>query len=285
MVDFQNFISAARILLAGDIPYGRVEFFAPLWTSVLVFPFVLIPGPFNMYLWQFASIVAIIVTCIMTIPRSRLFPLLIIFSPPSLLLVVVGQLSAFVALTLTGLLLEAANKRRTWILLICSCVALSKPHLAVFPIAMMLFALIQKKEYRKVIYIAGFFIGLFLLFELLFPTSTFQWLKAIFSGRYETGDENSLQHVLLSNGTMISIGIGYFRGSILFFIPISIVYGYYYLKESLTPRVIALTLSIMFLILPYYRLYDFVMLIYPFGILYERIIHEFEPAIGIKKKN
>ena len=276
MGDFENFISATRIIFSGGIPYGKIAFFAPSWTSLFIFPFVLISKPFNTWIWQFASMVAVAATCMITIPKSRLFPLLIIFSPPSLLLLIVGQLSAFVALSSTYLLLEVADKRRVWILFLCSIVALSKPHLAAFPIAIMFLTLIRKREYKKVVYFVGCFIGLVLLFELFIPTSTFQWLKAMFSGDYKTGGLNNLQHVLLSNGTVISIGVGYFCGSMFCFIPIFVAYLYYYFKESLTPRVIALTLSIMFLVLPYYRLYDFIMLIYPFGILFGRTAYEFK---------
>lgn len=271
MQDFENFISAARIIFSGNIPYGHVPFFAPLWSSILIFPFAIIPKPLSNCLWQFASIVAVAAACMVTIPKSRFFPLLIIFSPPSLHTLIAGQLSAFVAIASTVLLVEVANRRRLWILLICSFIALSKPHLAAFPIAVMLFALIRKKEYQKMLFFASFFVFLVLLSELLIPTSTYQWLKAMLSGNYRTGDPSSLQHVLLTNGTMISIGVGYFQGPFLFFIPMFILYLYYFFKESLTPRVIALTLSIMFLALPYYRLYDFLMLIYPIGILCKEI--------------
>lgn len=271
MQDFEHFLSATSVIFSGGIPYGKIAFFAPSWTSLWIFPFVLIPKPLNLWIWQFAILVAVVATCMITIPKSRLFPLLIIFSPPSLLTLIAGQLSAFVALASTTLLLETANRRRIWVVLICCFVATSKPHIAALPIAIALITLIRQREYQKVIYIVAFFVGLGLLSELLIPNNTLQWLKAMFSGDYKTGDLSSLQHVLLSNGTKVSIGRGYFQGSLFIFIPFFIVYLYYYFKESLTPRVIALTLSIMFLILPYFRLYDLMMLVYATGILYQGI--------------
>jgi hypothetical protein len=277
MQDFENFVAAARMIFSGGIPYGKIAFFAPSWTAIWIYPFVLMPEPFNQWMWQFATIVAIAITCILTVPKSRLFPMLVIFSPPSLLTLVAGQLSAFVALASTGLLLEVTNRRRTWVLLACAFVALSKPHLAALPIAITLITLMRKKESGKAVCIVAFFIGLGLAFEVLVPHSTLQWVRAMFSGDYKTGDIDSLQHVLLSSGTRISIGTGYFQGSIFFFIPFFIMYLYVYFKESLTPRTIALTLSIIFVILPYYRLYDFTMLIYAVGVLYQGTIALLRP--------
>lgn len=273
MQDFENFVAAASMIFSGGIPYGKIAFFAPSWTAIWIYPFVLIPEPWNQWMWQFATIVAIAITCIITVPKSRLFPFLVIFSPPSLLTLVAGQLSAFVALAATGLLLEVSNRRRIWILLACSFLTLSKPHLAAFPLAIAVITLIRKKESWKAVCIVAFFIGLGIVFELLLPHSTRQWVNAMFSGDYKTGNIDSLQHVLLSSGTKISIGTGYFQGSILFFLPAFILYLHIYFKESLTPRTIALTLSIIFLILPYYRLYDFIMLIYAVGILYQQTIN------------
>lgn len=271
MMDFENFLSAASAVFSGSIPYGKIQFFAPAWTSIWIYPFVLIPEPLNQWIWQFAIVVAVAATCAITVPKSRLFPLLMIFSPPSILMLVVGQLSAFVALAATALLLEVVNRRRIWVLLACSFIALSKPHLAILPISIALITLVRKRDILKAVCIVAFLVCLALLFEVLIPNSTFQWIKAMFSGDYKVGD----LYLFLPNDIMISLGEFYFQGSIPCFIPVFIMYLYYYFKESLTPRTIALTLSIVFLILPYYRLYDLVMLIYAGGILYQEVINNY----------
>ena len=270
MVDFENFISAARTVFSGGIPYGK-HFFAPIWTAIWIYPFVLIPEPLNQWIWQFAIIIAVVTTCVLTIPKSRLFPVLIIFSPPTIYLLVDGQFSAFVALACTALLLEVAAKRRIWVLLVCSFIALSKPHLALLPISIALLTLLRKKDIGKAVSIVACLVGLTLLFELLIPNSTLQWIEAMFSGDYKVGN----LYLSLPNGLIVSLGEFYFQGSITVFIPVFIIYLYYYFQESLTPRTIALTLCIMFLVLPYYRLYDLAMLIYPVGILYQETIKQY----------
>lgn len=271
MMDFENFLLAASMVFSGSIPYGKIQFFAPAWTSIWIYPFVLIPEPLNQWVWQLAIIVAVAATCAITVPKSRLFPLLVIFSPPSILMLVVGQLSAFVALACTALLLEVVNRQRIWVLLACSFIALSKPHLAALPISIALVTLVRQRDILKAVCIVAFLVGLAVLFELLIPNSTLQWIKAMLSGDYKVGN----LYLFLANGSVIPIGDFYLQGSILCFIPVFIWYVYCYFKESLTPRTIALTLSIMFLALPYYRLYDFVMLIYAVGILYQEVINQY----------
>lgn len=271
MMDFENFLAAASIVFAGGIPYGKIQFFAPTWTSIWIYPFVLIPEPLNQWIWQLAIVIAVATTCVITVPGSRLFPLLTIFSPPTILMLMIGQLSAFVALACTALLLEVVDRRRIWMLLTCTFIALSKPHLAIFPISIALITLVRKKEFLKAVCMVAFCVCLTLLFELLIPNSTFQWIKAMFSGDYKVGN----LYLFLPNEMMISLGEFYFQGSIPCFIPVLLMYLYYYFKESLTPRTIALTLSIMFLILPYYRLYDLVMLIHAVGIMYQEIIKQY----------
>ena len=267
MVDFYNYIAASLLILQKVIPYGNIEFFAPPWTVPFLFPFAIIPPPYNAGLWQFGSITAVTVCALLAIPKSRVYPLLALLAPPTLLMLAVGQVSAFVALADTCLLLEAAGRRRLGVLWICLLMASSKPHLLAVPALIMVLTLAQKKDYRNLLLMFSGFAALAIGFELLIPSITREWIISMFSGSYSYGAPQQLQ-VTLSNGAIFQIGASYYHApSPLISLPLLILFILVWYREGLTPRMIALSLCICFLLLPYYRLYDLVILYYPIGIV------------------
>jgi hypothetical protein len=268
MVDFHNYITASLMIIHHIIPYGNVEFFAPPWTTPVLIPFAIIPPPYNSGLWQFGSIVAIVICAMLAIPKSRVYPLIVLIAPPTLFMLAVGQVSAFVALSCIGLLLETNGKRRLWVLLLCLFIASSKPHLVAGPALMSIITLTQKREYRKLFVIFAFFSALVISFELFTPGITSEWIRAMFSGSYSYGTPQQLQ-VTLSNGSIFQIGASYYHAPpLIVSLPLGIWFIYVWYKEGLTARIIASSLCICFLFLPYYRLYDLVMLYYPIGYTY-----------------
>src|SRR5687767_11006982 len=199
MVDFHNYIAASLLIIQNVIPYGNVEFFAAPWTVSFLFPFAIIPAPYNAGLWQFGSIAATVACAILAVPKSRIYPFLVLLAPPTLLMLAVGQVSAFVALAGTCLLLETAGKRRLWVLLVCLLIGSSKPHLLAVPALITIITLAQKKEYRKLFAVFSVFCIVAIGFEVLMPGITREWISSMFSGSYSYGAPQQLQ-VTLSNG-------------------------------------------------------------------------------------
>lgn len=43
-IDLGHYMQASRLILGGEIPYRRVEFFGPPWFAFFVAPFLLMPS-------------------------------------------------------------------------------------------------------------------------------------------------------------------------------------------------------------------------------------------------
>ncbi len=263
--DFQNLIAASVMLWHHIIPYGKAAFFAAPWTMFIFLPFNF---SFGLAFWQACSILAVVVCAMLANPTNRWFPLLMIFMPPTIFLVSEGQDSALVALACTVLLIEVAGKCRPWVILICLFVASAKVSIAAFPAVVALVILVYKKQYKSLMFIAILFGGLDIIFEMIYPGITMQWILAMKTGNVvENGWPPYLVLLSLPNGWIIPMGLNYYSAA-PWFISLPILAAFAWLmRKGLTRGNIALALSIGFLFLPYWRIYDLVMLSYPVGVL------------------
>ena len=99
LLDFENFVTASRMIWHGINPYGSVEYFAPPWLAILIGPFLLIPLPIASFLWLLINVLCILLTSVVSIywmktPRSgyRRMLLIIGFSvmPASFFSLIIG---------------------------------------------------------------------------------------------------------------------------------------------------------------------------------------------------
>lgn len=117
-------------------------------------------------------------------------------------------------------------------------------------------------------FIAILFGGLDIIFEMIYPGITMQWILAMKTGNVvENGWPPYLVLLSLPNGWIIPMGLNYYSAA-PWFISLPILAAFAWLmRKGLTRGNIALALSIGFLFLPYWRIYDLVMLSYPVGVL------------------
>jgi hypothetical protein len=263
--DFKHYLSASQLLLQRESPYGVVEYFAPPWCALLFAPFLFLPLPVASLFWVLLNLWAICISIYLSIRllglsftgRTILFIVLAAaIMPAALFNYITGQVSPIVlmAVLLAGWSL-IKQRSQTLLVTIGVLIATAKPHIVVFPVFIILLELVRRKDWRTLRWIG---IGFLLLSIIAFwmdknwPVEMVAaWLKADYRGG---------RPGLSADGYtgLIELGIPQW----LFF-----VYGFYVLylwwKHGFQTRVLIMSLPVGLLILPYFRSYDYIVLLLP----------------------
>lgn len=274
--DFVNFMQATLMLWHGGIPYGRVEFFAAPWTSLLFMPFTF---SYGLHLWRFASLLAVGFAVLLAYPRQYWLILLTLISFPTLYCILTGQVSAIVGLACLILLLETAGSKRVWVLIGCLFVASAKISLAAVPVAISMYFLLRERQGKSLLVILAFFGLLVGLYEFLYPNITMAWAQAILSGEYHRPP--GLVRIQMAIGQIEFPLREYSSMPLIVSLPVLTLWMGR-LKKGLSQTNIAIALVIGFLFLPYWRLYDLVMFAYPVGHIFHCLFGSMEEIKNVE---
>jgi hypothetical protein len=264
-IDLRNYLAAAQMILRGESPYKRVEFFAPPWMAVLVGPLLALPENLAGLLWTVLSIatvggaaaVAIHWLGVPASPSGRAaVVVLAAVTPAALFVYVTGQVSALVALAAVWLadLLRRGRLRAGWLLL-AVLVASLKPHIVGLLVLMCLFELVRRRAWKALAWIALGMAGVALVALAVIPSWPSDLLAAWWGGAFRGGRPG-----LVSPGYfgLAELGLGPW-----FFAPLALYALYRWWKGGLGPTTVSLALAVGLLLSPYSRGYDDVVLILP----------------------
>ena len=268
-LDFEHYWTASRLLWSHISPYNTVEFFAPPWMALVMLPFILMPNQVAALFWLIVSLASIGGSIALSFhwtnslrpsPWKMVFIACVFIMPGSLFSYVTGQASPLIGLAVLLLCWYISTKPRqntaTVILIVVSfLITTLKPHLAILPDLLCILEIIRRRDWNLV---TGLVIGIIGVMLFAFATDA-KWISELLSA-WLAGDFRGGKPGLVASGY---IGLQELGIPIWLFAPLAIYVLYQWYKQGLSISVITLALSVNFLIIPYSRSYDYVMLILP----------------------
>ena len=67
LLDFENYLSATRMLLHGQNPYETIEFLAPPWFAILMLPLTLLPIEISTSVWILLLVLCVVGTTVLSL--------------------------------------------------------------------------------------------------------------------------------------------------------------------------------------------------------------------------
>ena len=268
-LDFEHYWTASRLLWRHISPYNTVEFFAPPWMALVMWPFILMPNQVAALLWLIVSLASIGGSVVLSFRWTnslhpsfwKMFFIVCVFiMPGSLFSYVTGQVSPIIGLAVLLLCWYVSTKPRqnttTIILIVISfLITTLKPHLAVLPDLLCILEIIRHRDWKLITGLVIGVIGVTLFAYAIDARWISELLSAWLAGNFRGGKPG-----LVASGY---IGFQELGIPIWLFAPLAIYVLYQWYKQGLSISVITLALSVNFLIIPYSRSYDYVMLILP----------------------
>lgn len=263
-LDFDNYWDASRLILHNQNPYYRVEFFSPPWIAFFLFPLLFFPKNTASIVWLFVNLLSLGALSIISITwldlNSRIQKysafLLAFLLPGSLFSNITGQVSPLVIGSTMLIAWQISTSIKSgWMLSLAVLTALLKPHIVIFPLMLCFLELVKQHKWKTLIQIASAGLFVVIISYLILP----DWLPSLIEV-WKRGDYLGGKPGLISPGYTGLRELG---------IPVWVLvwFGLYGLfrwwREGLTREVIALSLVINLLLIPYSRVYDFVVLIFP----------------------
>ncbi|NUM48973.1 MAG: hypothetical protein HUU38_30080, partial [Anaerolineales bacterium] len=163
--------------------------------------------------------------------------------------------SPLVNLALLGAAWGVANGGTTGWIVGGLLFATVKPHLVLFPALLIGLELLKTRQWRVLLWTGGLLLGLIFVAFLLQPDWFMQMMGALSSGDFRGG-----QAGLVSTGY---VGLRELGVSGWVFAPFGVYVLYRWVKDGLTPAGFSLAIVVNFLLIPYSRSYDDVLLILP----------------------
>jgi hypothetical protein len=265
LIDFENYITASRMLWQRKDPYGAVEFFAPPWFAFLLLPLLHLPTRLSGSLWLFISFLSVIGSVLisaswlgLTHKGQKLFltALLASLMPGVWFSYITGQASPLVGLGLLVCAWAIASGTAPLLAGLGFLLATLKPNLVVFPLLLCLFELVRSRNWRTTRWIAGCFLVVTVLASIMLP----DWFLSLFNS-WRSGDYRGGKPGLIAPGYfgLPELGIAWWV-----FVPLAVFTVSRWWKDGLRAEVFALALVVNVLLSPYSRSYDQVLLILPF---------------------
>ena len=263
-VDLANYATGAGMLLRGQNPYGPVEFFLPPWSVVLLWPLALRPlgymaGPW-MVLSAFALVVqgGIVLRWCAARPGKGLWIAVVglsALSPAAIFCYVTGQVSPLVALaTLVALRLASHGSSAPLAFGVAVGMALLKPNLTLVPITVCLLEIVRMRRFRYTLQ-AGIVVAAFLAVAFAVQPSWPSDLAAAWmAGAFRGGPGLAAA----GHRGLIELGVPPWL-----LVPALAYVARAWMREHLSLRVVALSLTAGLLVTPYARAYDLVLLTLP----------------------
>ena len=268
-LDFEHYWTASRLLWSHISPYNTVEFFAPPWMALVMWPFILMPNQMAALLWLMINLASIGGSVALAFhwtnslqpnPWKMVFIACIFIMPGSLFSYVTGQVSPLIGLAVLLLCWYISTKPRqnttTTILIVVSfLITTLKPHLAILPDMLCILEIVRRRDWSL---ITGLVIGVIGVMLFAYATDA-KWISELLSA-WLAGNFRGGKPGLVASGYtgLQELGI-----PIWLFAPLAVYVLYQWYKQGLSISVITLAISVNFLIIPYSRSYDYVMLILP----------------------
>jgi hypothetical protein len=270
-VDYGNYVQGIRLLYQGRNPY-TLEFFAPPWIAFLLSPYYLLKHPL---FWQTTCALCVIILLIFSyrwLPEqgSDTRPLilgmtLLFVLPTTIFAIALGQLSSLVGLAISLAWAFVAGRKATpWAISFVLILTTLKIHVVFVPFLLLMAELFRQQAWRTILILA-------LTVTLLALASSWflyeNWItalmNAVFLGRKFLGGE----------GLAASFYFSYANAGIpaVVFIPHLIYVVARWLKEGLHPYLFLLAITLNFLVIPYSRQYDYVILLPACFYLYSQL--------------
>lgn len=262
-LDFKNYLSATRMILQRQNPYGTVEFFAPPWVAILMFPFARLPINLSASLWILLNYALVQATVILSLRWFRSIPkwlkLLLVAIIPALMpgvlySYITGQISPLANFAVLLSALSIFNLGPVWLSIIGLLLTTVKPHIVALPVGLCLFELARRRQWRVILLALCVLVILCLVASILLPG----WLPSMLNA-WAKGDYKGGKPGLVSPGY---VGLGELGIPFWVFLPL-VGYILYRWWQKASPHIFALALVANLLIVPYSRSYDFVIFIFP----------------------
>lgn len=265
-IDLGHYMQASRLILGGEIPYRRVEFFGPPWFAFFVVPFLLMPSQAAGSLWVLLSVLAVSGTAIessiwQTFPRRGVIHTLAIgglaVAPPALYVYITGQISGVVGFALVHLArslnLPKGESKLLGIALAFAVMTL-KPHIVLLPALLCILQLLRLRAWKSMAAVLFALAGLVFLASIVVSGWPTALLQALREGAFRGGPG------LVARGY---VGLWELGVPIWLLVLPGIYACAYWWKQGLTPMTVALAIAANLIVAPYSRAYDHVLLVLP----------------------
>ncbi len=268
LLDFENYLSATRILWHGQNPYGTVEFFSPPWFAILILPLTQLPIEISTSVWLLLLVlctvgsVGLSLRWLGNVPKAEALLFIILvptLMPGALYSYITGQISPVV--NMMALLVAyniASFSTSLWIPILAILVVTLKPHIVALPIGLCMMELVRQRHWRAIVGIIGSLVILFVLAFAILPDWLSSMLNALVQGKYRGGPG------LISPGY---VGLRELGTPSWAFLPQIAYVLFRWWRDGLNAHLFALALVTNLLVLPYSRSYDFVVFILPLLVL------------------
>ena len=272
-VDYGNYLHGIKTLALGQNPYSQIEFFSPPWIAFFLAPFYLLYYPF---FWQIFCIFCSIQILFLTNQelnnrfskkQSKLTPIFLFFLPTTLFSIILGQLSSLIGLVILLLYLRIIDRKvHHWEIAFGIALLTLKPHVVFLPAIFLGLEFLRRENWKIIsISIATIvFLGIassMLLYKDWLPSL----FNAIFVGQKYIGGAD-LAASFHKNFTDIGIPV-------LVFIPHLVYALYLWLKKGLTFYFFLFVSALNFLLMPYTRQYDFVVLLPVYFYIFSKLLY------------
>ncbi|RPI90163.1 MAG: hypothetical protein EHM40_19060 [Chloroflexi bacterium] len=260
-VDYGNYIRGIQMLYGGENPYGRLEFFEPPWIAFILSPFFLLKFPL---FWQTACIFFIAILIIITYrqftpPISK--PVLIagmvssFILPTTIVALMLGQLTPLVGLVVAWLYMRLADEKISSLEVVFGLVLISlKAHVVLLALLVFSIELMRRQKWGILVLSGGTIALLGVLSSIFFLEGWVSALaRAVFVGKEFLGGEG-----LAAGGYFSFADLGI---SSLFFIPQVLYVLVLWIRKGINQYLLLLLLTLNFLLIPYSRQYDYVLLL------------------------
>ena len=265
MLDLENYVSASRMLWLGEDPYGSVEFFAPPWLALCLFPLIVLPPKLAVAVWLFVNVLAVGGAVALStrwlcvtgrLRRMFLMGALPVLIPGVLFCYVTGQIVPLVGLAMLFCAWRISSGMVNWIVAIGLLFATFKPHVVVLPVLICVLELIRRREWSGLLRIAVCMAVASVFAFAVLP----DWPVSLI-GAWVQGDYRGGRPGLVATGYwgLRELGIPLWA-----MLPLALYTVSLWWRRGLNAQVFSLALTTNLLLVPYSRRYDHVLLILPF---------------------
>ncbi len=264
LLDFENYLSATRMLQQRQNPYGVVEFFSLPWLALLLLPLTILPLDISASIWFLGNLICIEGSVLLALHwlGDRVSPPKLLFvaftstlMPGSIFAYITGQVTPLVAAALLSAAYSISSSTYLWLPAVSLLLSALKPNITALPVLICVLELIRRRR-RGVPALT--FVGLLVLCGLAqfwLP----DWFPSLIEA-WKTGSYRGGERGLLSPGY---IGLGELGIPQWIFLPLAAYVVWRWYARGFNPEVFSLAICVNLLLVPYSRSYDFVVLILP----------------------
>jgi hypothetical protein len=285
MIDFENYLAGSRMLWSLHNPYGAMEYFAPPWMALFLAPFLLLPLQAASNLWIMIIFLAAFSAGVVSLQWTNgkqpglmriLFPVCVSIMPAALYCYITGQITPLVGCAILFLPLTVSERYRpSWWLAVLVPLMTIKPHLVVIPLGFCILEIIRLQRWKTLLSVSvGVIIAMAFAF-IMDLTWISDFIFALRKGDYFGGKPG-----LAASGYT---GLGDLGIPFWVFLPFMVYLFIRWKQNGISASFLALAITVNFLIMPYSRSYDYVLLILPGAVLIKDFAwrHWFPIALAI----